>query len=240
MLGDYHRHRWLHLACPARPVACLLWHRDWCRNSATALGNFSRAGQLFGKTLGQSHVPWASHEQAWAMVLKQSWEQSHRKKLNDFQFSQKEKWGSWWCWCSWMHLQQKEGGLGFENMALPLLPWCRGHPWGFRKEGTAEKRAANRVQPLPKHQGPGSEGAPSGNSLSRPMPLQQSEKGNENLSIGKPSRESRFQAYSFILPSLIYCQIFPCILHFSGDSKLYFYIKSKGKNFGHCDMALHC
>lgn len=108
------------------------------------------------------------------------------------------------------------------------------------KKEAAEKRAVNRLQPLPKHQGPGSEGAASGNSLLRPMPLQQSEKGNENLSIGKPSRESRFKACSFILPSLISCQIFPCILHFSGDSKLYFYIKSKGKVFGHWNVALHC
>lgn len=70
---------------------------------------------------------------------------------------------------------------------------------GVSEEKVAAVGAATMFQPLPKHQVPASEGAPSGNSPSRSMALQESEKGNQNLSIGKPSREPRFQACRFLI-----------------------------------------
>lgn len=88
---------------------------------------------------------------------------------------------------------------------------------GVSQEKVASVGVVIMFQPLPKHQMPASEGAPSSDSPSRSMVLQESEKGNQNLSIVKASREPRFQACCF-LSSLISHQIFPCIMHFFGDN----------------------
>lgn len=73
---------------------------------------------------------------------------------------------------------------------------------GVSEEKVAAVGAVTTFQPLPKHQVPASEGAPSGNSPSSSMALQANEKGNQNLSIGKPSREPRlavFYQVSFLI-----------------------------------------
>lgn len=113
----------------------------------------------------------------------------------------------------------------FSNAPSHLYSQEAGCTLGVSEEKVAAVGAAITFQPLPKHQVPAREGAPRGNSSARSMALQETEKGNQNFSIGKPSRELSFQACRF-LPSLISHQIFPCIMHLFGAKELYFYIIS--------------
>lgn len=108
-------------------------------------------------------------------------------------------------------------GCVFKRTIPSLLPGSWGHPWGFRREGGC-CGGCDHISATAKASG-------ACNSPSRSMALQESEKGNQNLSIGKASREPRFQACRF-LPSLISHQVFPCIMHFFGASKLYFHVIS--------------
>lgn len=58
---------------------------------------------------------------------------------------------------------------------------------GVSEEKMVSVGAVITLQPLSKHQVPSNKGAPHGNSRSKSMVLQESEKGNQNLSIGKSS-----------------------------------------------------
>lgn len=111
----------------------------------------------------------------------------------------------------------------FSNAPSRLYSQEAGGILGVSEEKVAALGAAITFQPLPKHQVPASVGAPRGNPPARSMALQETEKGNQNFSTGKPSRELSFQALRF-LPSLISHQILPCIMHLFGAKKLYFYI----------------
>lgn len=113
----------------------------------------------------------------------------------------------------------QEGRLYCKSTVMSLLPQSRVHPQGFRREDRWEcwgKISASVKAPA--------------RDLPAAILLQNlclcsrgsTEKGNQNLLIGKPLWELRFQASSFLLTSLISHQSFPCILHFFRDSNLYF------------------
>lgn len=199
MVSDCHKHGWLHLACPS--TAGLVPHGDagWtpcaCAGSVPRFQGISAglawSWQLCGKTLRWFWAPelLTSKHKQW--VPKQSWELSNSKKQIT----------------SAIHRKRSEKVVGAD---LPSL-WA-GKQAAFSKApsrlysqvaegilGVSEELVAAVVagitsQPLPKPQVSARKGASSSNSPSWSMALQESEKENQNLLIGKPSWKPRFQA----------------------------------------------
>lgn len=201
MLSDYYRHQWLHLIHPTRSP---------CRvDRLCSVHNVSGAGPPCGKIWWWScFSDHGSQNRDGNKVV--------RKIKQPPRFSREaEK------LLALVFLNATAMGrrAGCESTVLSLLPQSREHPQGFRREDRWEDcgKVSASVKP-PARDLPGA-------ILLWDLCLYSrgtTEKGNQNLSIGKPSREFRFQAWTFLLTSLISHQLFQCILHFFGDSNLYF------------------
>lgn len=188
-----------------------------------APGDFSRAGESIGlaglwENPGMAPSPSTSHEQARAMGPETELGTKWWQILNDLHYSQKEKRESSRCWPSFT--VGRGTGCAFKSAVPSLLPGSWGHPRGFRREGDC-CGGCDHISATAK-----ASGACQWRSSQWQFSFELYGTTSEWKREPKPfDREAlmRAQACHF-LPSLISHQILPCIMHFFGANKVYFYV----------------